>query len=119
MPEIAKAESEQEMLQECSLRPEDSKTTSPAQNASLCPFAVISLALGLVGFPATCCCCLGIPGLLSGILGCVAGYLGLSLIKVSNGTLKGRGLCIAGLIISYLAIAANLLLVALYIYCIC
>jgi len=59
--------------------------------------AVLSLILALLSIPACCCAPLSIAAV-------VCGHIGLSDIRRSAGSLRGDDLCIAGLIIGYVAI---------------
>jgi hypothetical protein len=63
------------------------------------PDTVITSYLGFLTAPFS----LGI-----GISGVVLGYLGLSNLKQSHGAISGRGLAIAGLVLSYLSITIAL-----------
>jgi hypothetical protein len=63
------------------------------------PDAVINSYLGFLTAPFS----LGI-----GISGVVLGHLGLSDLKKSHGAIRGRGLAIAGLVLSYISITIAL-----------
>ena len=94
------------------------KNTAPQAQApaGVSLLGIASLLLGILSF--TCACCLGL-GILFAVTGAVCGHLGLSKIKSSNGALKGRTLCIAGLICSYLGIVAGIIYLAYLIFSIC
>jgi len=66
--------------------------------------AITSLILGILSMA----CCLG---LLTGIPGAICGHIALGRIK-SEPNLQGRGLAIAGLILSYLGIALSVIFLA-------
>lgn len=58
-------------------------------------FSTPSLVFGILSF------C--VPPL--GLVAVICGHLGLSKIRKSNGTLEGRGLCVAGLVMGYIGLA--------------
>jgi len=73
---------------------EDTSPAAPQQKMSgLC---IASLVLGLLGF--LCC------GPFTSIPGVICGHMGLGAVKQSNGQLTGKGLGIAGLVVSYLSL---------------
>lgn len=68
---------------------------------------IASLVLGILGIPA--CCCYGIPGVLFGIIGLILAIIGNQ--KSSN-----KGIGIAGLVCSIIAIIFGALASVYYIY---
>jgi hypothetical protein len=84
--------------------PPDSPYRSPESPGSAFPpspprtsgFAISSLVTGILGM---------------GIVPVVLGHVALSKIKKAMGTLQGRGLAIAGLVLGYVQIAAYVLLI--------
>lgn len=68
------------------------------------PLAIASLVLGIIGL--ICC------GVVLGAGGAVCGHIALNQIRTKGGS--GLGLAKAGLIISYIAIAINLIIMAVY-----
>lgn len=68
---------------------------------------IASLVLGILGIPA--CCCYGIPGVIFGIIGLVLAIIGN---KKSN----SKGIGIAGLVCSIIAIVFGALASVYYIY---
>ena len=73
------------------------------------PFATASLILGFAGLPVVLCCSLGC---FLSIAGTVCGHIGLIKIERSNGTLQGRNICLAGLILSYAGFIMTILILA-------
>lgn len=67
---------------------------------------IASLVLGIIGIPG--CCCYGIVGLLAGIIG-------LILALVGNKQNKGSGIGIGGLVCSIIAIVFGILAVIYYV----
>jgi hypothetical protein len=72
------------------------------------PAAIWSLILSILSF--LCC------GIFTAIPGVICGHVGLSSIRKSGGRLGGQGLCIAGLILGYIAIALTLLAIVWMIF---
>ena len=68
---------------------------------------IASLVLGILGIPA--CCCYGIPGVLFGIIGLVLAIIG-------NQKSRNKGIGIAGLVCSIIAIVFGALASVYYIY---
>lgn len=68
---------------------------------------IASLVLGIIGIPA--CCCYGVPGVLFGIIG-------LILAIVGNKRSRNKGIGIAGLVCSIIAIVFGVLASVYYIY---
>lgn len=68
--------------------------------------AIGSLVCGILSLVAC--------GPLSAIPGAVCGHMALSQIRLANGQIGGRGMAIAGLVMSYIALALTLLLVFFY-----
>ena len=68
---------------------------------------IASLVLGIIGIPA--CCCYGVPGVLFGIIG-------LILAIVGNKRSRNKGIGIAGLVCSIIAIAFGAIVSVYYIY---
>lgn len=77
--------------------------------ASTCGFAIASLILGILSMFLACTCI----GIVPGIAGAVCGHIGRSRIRKSEGLLTGSGVCIAGLILSYVGLLANIVMIAL------
>jgi len=71
---------------------------APQSPPSTCGWAIASLVLGLL--PCTC-----VPSLLAIIFG----HMAVSKIDASNGQLTGRGMAIAGLVLGYVFMVANLI----------
>jgi hypothetical protein len=80
------------------LKPQASISAQQPKN-SLC--AIWSLVLGLLSI--FCC------GPLTSIPAIICGHIGLSNIKNSNGTLGGKGMCIAGIILGWVGILLAIL----------
>lgn len=70
--------------------------------------AIAALICGILGL-TTC-------WIFSAIPGAVCGHMALSQIRLANGQIGGRGLAIAGLVTSYIAIAATILIVLTYLF---
>lgn len=68
---------------------------------------IASLVLGIIGIPA--CCCYGVPGVLFGIIG-------LILAIVGNKRSRNKGIGIAGLVCSIIAIVFGAIVSVYYIY---
>jgi hypothetical protein len=72
--------------------------------------AIISMVLGGVGI-------LMMPlGLLTGPIGAILGWLGMKESREPEGTHRGRGLAIGGLIVSLVAFVLSVLLIIVYIF---
>lgn len=68
---------------------------------------IASLVLGILGIPA--CCCYGVPGVLFGVIGLILAILG-------NRKIGGRGVGVAGLVCSIIAIILGILATIYYAY---
>lgn len=68
---------------------------------------IASLVLGIIGIPG--CCCYGVVGLLAGIIG-------LILALVGNKRNKGSGIGIGGLVCSIIAIVLGILMTIYFAY---
>lgn len=68
---------------------------------------IASLVLGILGIPA--CCCYGVPGVLFGIIGLILAIIG-------NKRSRSKGIGIAGLVCSIIAIVLGVLASVYYIY---
>ncbi len=73
--------------------------------------AITGMILGIVSITFGLCCCYGLPFSVSGI---VFSSIGLSQIKKDPGTQQGKGMAIAGLILSILSIMLGVLLAILW-----
>ncbi len=80
-------------------------------NAPLTPqnsgLAIASLVLGIVGLLTFAVCIGGVPALMAVIFG----HMALARIKTTSGTVKGRGLALAGLVTGYAALVGLVLLI--------
>ncbi len=74
---------------------------SPDQPTKLSLLALFSLILGIMGFIGSCAAPFNLPLAIAAI---VCGHLGLLRIKASLGTITGKGLALAGLIIGYISL---------------
>jgi hypothetical protein len=90
--------------------------TAPAADASVPslpprnnPLAITGFVLGIAALPCLCGC----YGLPFNLLGIIFSAIGLSQINRDPATQKGRGLAIAGLVLSILSILLAVLLAAL------
>ncbi len=72
--------------------------------------ALTGLILGIVSLTFGLCCCSGLP---FSVLGVIFSAIGLSQINRDPQNQQGRGLAIAGLVVSILGLLVGLLLVAL------
>jgi len=73
------------------------------------PMAIAGLICGIVAWPAICCC-YGFP---FNVLGIVFSAIALSQLRREHGTQGGRGLAIAGLVLSIVQIVLLIGLIAL------
>jgi hypothetical protein len=73
------------------------------------PLAAVSMVTGIVGLPLALVC--GIFGFIAPVTAIVCGHLASSQIKKSNGTVSGKGMALAGLILGYAAVALYVLIV--------
>ncbi len=80
--------------------------TAPRNN----PMAVAGLILGIISITVGLCCCHGLP---FNLLGIVFSVIGLSQIKEDPDGQQGRGLAIAGLVLSILSLVVAGLMLAL------
>ncbi|TLD71870.1 DUF4190 domain-containing protein [Phragmitibacter flavus] len=71
--------------------------------------AIASLILGITSLPTTFC----YLGLFIGIAGIICGHIASGAIKRSNGTIDGKGIALAGLILSYIGTLISLLFIAI------
>lgn len=85
------------------ISPETSVTPQPKTSG----LAIWSLVLGILS--------LACFSIFAAIPGVICGHKALSRIKVSNGSLSGHGLAIAGLVTGYLGIALAILIIPLMI----
>jgi uncharacterized membrane protein len=68
--------------------------------------AIAGLAMGILSVTVGLCCC----GWLFGLLGIIFSLVALSQIKQNPGQQTGRGMAIAGLVISILGLIASIVL---------
>lgn len=96
--------SEKPMAQEISV---SASAMQPGQPAIIkkCGFAIASMILGICSYLCF--------GLLASIPAVVLGHIALSKIKQSSGSLEGRGMALAGLILGYINIGIFVLLLIL------
>lgn len=75
-------------------------------------FAIASMVLGIVSIPLVCCCYIGA---LPAVLAIVFGFVARNKISNSNGSEKGNGMALAGIILGFaaLAIIAVLLVISM------
>jgi len=78
-----------------------SATTSPVQARKTSSYAMAGLFFGIFSWLFACCCCCGFP---FNVLGIVFSLVGLAQINREPTVYEGRGLAIAGLILSALGI---------------
>src|SRR4051812_3737099 len=90
------------------MRPLTAMPMPGAQGPRNNPLAVTGLILGIVSLLA--CCCYGLPFNIGGI---VCSAIGLNQIKKDPANQRGRGMAIAGLIMSILSIILYLILLVL------
>ena len=76
-----------------------SETLPPVRKTN--NWAVISLVLGIVALPATCCYGIGI---FPAILAIILGFIARREIRESEGTQTGEGLALAGIILGAVVI---------------
>ena len=75
-------------------------------------FALASFVLGIVSVAASFCCCGS--ALMPAALAIIFGHLGSHQIRNSAGRETGRGLAVAGLATGYVAIAAEVLILLIF-----
>ncbi len=74
------------------------------------PMAVSGLIMGILALTCAACCCYGLP---FNVLGVVFSSIALSQIKQDPAGQKGRGMAVAGLVLSILSILLTLLVLIL------
>jgi uncharacterized membrane protein len=84
----------------------------PQSNGS----AQVSLVLGIIGLVVSWIPVVGLIGLILGIIGAVFGHRGFAQSRLIPPPKTGRGMAIAGLIMSYLALAISLAVTIFIIY---
>jgi hypothetical protein len=73
-------------------------------------YAVAGFTLGILSLTVGLCCCYGLPFSVPGI---ICSSIALNQIKQDPSTQQGKGMAVAGLVLSIVSIAAGVLLLAL------
>lgn len=92
--------------------PADYGEPAEATGPSMDPLAIVSLVVGVLGIPVTCCCC-QLFGFVAGILALGLGGFSMKRINDEPEKYSGKGLAIAGMVLGGLLL---LLAVAWIIY---
>jgi hypothetical protein len=78
-------------------------TLAPAAPSSTSPLALAGFILGLLSLFGSCCCCYGLPFSIPGLV-----VSGVALAQLKKETQGGKGLALAGLILSLLGVVIGL-----------